>query len=701
MLSAASPAGAVEAFDGRLQAHGFVEMQVRGLSSKYGVHGDELDLAQWYNILNVEFELDLLPDGWGPIDLMSAFVRVEARYDCIYTHGCGMFPSVNTFGDDAERLPRRLRDAEDPDYAGVIRIGPPVKRIQDKRPAPLGGVRETVPFGGPNAAGEPTFHREGWAYATGRHRLSIDAPGDPNSGPFRCDPAYPFNCPGEGTPVGDPIPPSLISDELNPKVHDEIVDRLGFPGFDTFFSLTGGDMIANTFDDPGQYLLGDFLDYKFALKDIRGPAGGAGTTQLLGPWLPENVVHSRAVLYDKANPLRGRFAQSTYTSPVTGFDPSAKVTPTSNFNRRYYTRSTDLASLGGSAADTRLKQLLWNDPLALDPLVDGYTDLVDPFPEELNDFWDRDCDSDLGWLLSECYRSAPKDFRIPANQTTDNPNQVLGGDYSGIIPCTAPARNQASAVPTITQLQYDGDNKQGGCIPFTNVRVTGGGGELPLRPAPDVSNLSADFDRMHAQGLYIPSPGLLNYMADGGDFDKHDFNIDETERTWNRGASQQDNKELKEAYVDMEFLDSRLWIRAGLQNIVWGKTELFRTTDQFNPVDIALSGPLAGLEESRIALWSARAVYSFYNVGPLDDVRFEFAVNLDDFEPIDLGACGEPYTINVVCGIPTGLFFHGLLGIGIAGVDRPDAFWDDSKGLEYGGRIEWRWDRFSFALTDF
>ena len=75
--------------------------------------------------------------------------------------------------------------------------------------------------------------------------------------------------------------------------------------------------------------------------------------------------------------------------------------------------------------------------------------------------------------------------------------------------------------------------------------------------------------------------------------------------------------------------------------------------------------PLTGLEESRIALWSARMVYSFYNVGPLDDVRFEFAANLDDFEPIDLGACGEPYTINFVCGIPTELWAHGLLGIGI------------------------------------
>ena len=81
----------------------------------------------------------------------------------------------------------------------------------------------------------------------------------------------------------------------------------------------------------------------------------------------------------------------------------------------------------------------------------------------------------------------------------------------------------------------------------------------------------------------------------------------------------------------MEFFDSRLWVRAGRQNIVWGKTELFRTTDQFNPVDLALAS-LPSLEESRIALWSVRGVWSFYDIGPLEDVRLELAANLADIE---------------------------------------------------------------------
>ena len=112
--------------------------------------------------------------------------------------------------------------------------------------------------------------------------------------------------------------------------------------------------------------------------------------------------------------------------------------------------------------------------------------------------------------------------------------------------------------------------------------------------------------------------------------------------------------------------DGRLWLRAGKQSIVWGKTELFRTTDQFNPQTLALSS-LPSLEESRIALWSVRATWSFYDVGPLEDVRLEVAANLDDFEPIDLGRCGVPYTVWLVCGKTFGLWGHGFAGAGIAG----------------------------------
>ena len=123
--------------------------------------------------------------------------------------------------------------------------------------------------------------------------------------------------------------------------------------------------------------------------------------------------------------------------------------------------------------------------------------------------------------------------------------------------------------------------------------------------------------------------------------------------------------------------DSQLWLRLGKQNIVWGKTELFRTTDQFNPQDLALA-TLPNLEESRIALWAARGVWSFYEVGPLSDVRLEVAVNFDEFEPADLGACGEPYAVNLICALTFGSWAHGITGLGVAGIDQPPAPWDDT-----------------------
>ncbi|HVP30096.1 MAG TPA: DUF1302 family protein [Myxococcota bacterium] len=217
---------------------------------------------------------------------------------------------------------------------------------------------------------------------------------------------------------------------------------------------------------------------------------------------------------------------------------------------------------------------------------------------------------------------------------------------------------------------------------------------LPFRPT--VPDAAPAGDPGAAHGLYVPSTALRQEM---GKFDSFDQNFRQAQLEWDHGASQ-DEHELREAYIDAETLDGRLWMRLGKQNIVWGKTELFRTTDQFNPQDLALA-TLSSLEDSRIPLWAARFVYSLYDVGPLEDVRAEFAANLDDFEPSDLGRCGEPYTIFLVCGKSVGLFAHGALGVGVAGEKKPPAPWNNIEGLELGGRLEWRWDRFSFALTDF
>ena len=103
MLSAplfSNPATAFEFFDGRVEIHGFFESTLRTLNEDFS---EEWDVAQWYQVFDIEFELDLLQDTWGPVDLLSAYVRLEMRYDCVYSNGCGMFKSVNTYGDASER----------------------------------------------------------------------------------------------------------------------------------------------------------------------------------------------------------------------------------------------------------------------------------------------------------------------------------------------------------------------------------------------------------------------------------------------------------------------------------------------------------------------------------------------------------------------------------------------------------------------
>ncbi len=133
---------------------------------------------------------------------------------------------------------------------------------------------------------------------------------------------------------------------------------------------------------------------------------------------------------------------------------------------------------------------------------------------------------------------------------------------------------------------------------------------------------------------------------------------------------------------------------------MWGKTELFRTTDQFNPADLALAS-LPSLEEARIALWSVRGVWSFYDIGPVEDVRLELAVNLADIEHADIGQCGEPFTALVACNKRTALWAHGFTGYALAGEHSPPSWWESPSGLEYGARVEFRAGRFSFQVSDF
>jgi len=502
VLAPARASRAVEAFDGRFQLHGFYENQTRVIARNFSA-ADDWDLTQWYQVLNLEMELDIAPDGFGPFDLISAYARVEARFDCVWDSACGIFPRVNTYGDRTRHLPKRLSDSRRAGYTGSQFTGDTRKR-------------HGIPF-----------NRLSMVYGVPR-----DIP--PGTTGFLAGVENPYNA------------PLIFNDRETLKIWN-------VSGIDTLFGVEGPDGLEGTSDDPAAFILSEFLDFEFASRKVRGNQGGVGT-QTLGPWLPKNFVDPIGALSNKPNPF--------------------------------------------STLDT--------NPTVLGPGPDGIVG------------------------------------------TPDDPT---------------------------------------------------GGAAQPYRPAPLIAAGNNPVDQQFARGIYYPNQGVANLIADDN-LDNPDQNFTENELKWNRGASQQQTHFLKEAYVDIELLDSSLWLRLGKQSIVWGKTELFRTTDQFNPQDLALS-TLPSLEESRIALWAARAVWSLWSVGPLEDVRLEVAANIDTFQGADLGQCGEPYTANPVCDIRAGLFAHGISGFGLVGVTKPEDPWEDIKGLEVGFRAEFRWDRFSFAITDF
>ena len=113
LLATAPAASAFDFLDGRVQVHGFYESQIRSMARDYR-KSDGWDLTQWYHVINIEVDWEIAPDGFGPFDLVSAFGRVEARYDCVWTKSCGAFPSVNTYGQRGRngRQPDRLSDGK-------------------------------------------------------------------------------------------------------------------------------------------------------------------------------------------------------------------------------------------------------------------------------------------------------------------------------------------------------------------------------------------------------------------------------------------------------------------------------------------------------------------------------------------------------------------------------------------------------------
>lgn len=100
---------------------------------------------------------------------------------------------------------------------------------------------------------------------------------------------------------------------------------------------------------------------------------------------------------------------------------------------------------------------------------------------------------------------------------------------------------------------------------------------------------------------------------------------------------------------------SELFLRIGKQQVVWGRTDLFRVLDIINPVDFSRHNIYDELEDIRIPQWIATAEYRWGAVGAFDDLNFQVVWNFDKFRPNALGQGGTPYAI-----LDAGNFFRAM-----------------------------------------
>lgn len=115
---------------------------------------------------------------------------------------------------------------------------------------------------------------------------------------------------------------------------------------------------------------------------------------------------------------------------------------------------------------------------------------------------------------------------------------------------------------------------------------------------------------------------------------------------------------VRELYVDATLpvgAGRELGIRLGRQQIVWGRTDLFRVLDVINPVDYSRQNIYDELEDIRIPMWMLQTEYRMGAVGPLSDLNLSVVWNFDKFRPSNLGQSGTPYQI-----LDAASFFRGM-----------------------------------------
>ena len=219
------------------------------------------------------------------------------------------------------------------------------------------------------------------------------------------------------------------------------------------------------------------------------------------------------------------------------------------------------------------------------------------------------------------------------------------------------SRNFQNYGSTVAQAVYGGNGDSpwgqsllGGDLPFP-----GFGFDLNRNPNEGLKVLGEDMhDPMGGVTLGVPvrpcdedrrGCGLDDYM----DFDTDDLRFPEFNGNLDF---------IRELYFEGSIPTgdmSEWFFRVGKQQVVWGRTDLFRVLDIINPVDYSRQNIYDELEDIRIPQWIATAEYRWGATEIFDDLNLQFVWNFDEFRPNALGQGGTPYSI-----LDAGSFFRAM-----------------------------------------
>jgi len=173
---------------------------------------------------------------------------------------------------------------------------------------------------------------------------------------------------------------------------------------------------------------------------------------------------------------------------------------------------------------------------------------------------------------------------------------------------------------------------------------------------------------------------------------------------------------IRELYVNASIPigadGEELAFRLGRQQVVWGRTDLFRVLDVVNPIDYSRENIYAEFEDSRIPQLMLNAEFRMGATKALEDLNFQLLYKIEKFRPHDLGQGGEPYSI-----LGAGNLFRALatcwdLGCTVGNFPAPDFAVDfpahsigirnvnlPKKRSEIGARLEGVFKGVGFSLN--